>query len=178
MFGAEVPGHRSGMLRLIELRVVEADRERAGGPRAHLLHQRHDEGRIDATREERTDRHVRDHAPFHGVFQQDLQLGVRFLAGHVHGVRQGNRDRIPVLTDGQSPRLIDRRVGRRQLPCGEIDRVWRRHISVTQIQPEGIPVNRPWKCGVCSERLELGREREPAIGMAPVIQWLFAEPVA
>ena len=61
VLGAEMAGDRRGVVRFVELRVLEADRERPHRRRTLLLHQRDDERRVDAARQEGAERHVGDH---------------------------------------------------------------------------------------------------------------------
>ena len=61
VLGAEMASHRLGVLRLVEARLVKPDGEGEHRPVALLLHQGDDGGRVDAARQERTERHVGHH---------------------------------------------------------------------------------------------------------------------
>ncbi len=74
MLGAQVLRGQLGVARLVVLRVGEADRERLHRPARGPLHQPHDDRRVDPAREERAQRHVRDHLLAHGVAEGLGQL--------------------------------------------------------------------------------------------------------
>ena len=58
---------------------VEADRERLDGAGAHAAHERHDEARIDAAREQRAERHLAHETHAYRLGEAGLQLGERLV---------------------------------------------------------------------------------------------------
>src|SRR5262249_18598846 len=74
MISMEMTGHRRCMRRLIVTWNVEADRKCPYSTQMRLLHQGDHCRGVDAPRQKRTERDVRDHAPRHGILQQRLEL--------------------------------------------------------------------------------------------------------
>jgi len=73
----------SGELALVELRVGEADGERAKRTSRFTLRDGCDQGRIDAARKKNADRDVRDELRFDGLC--DGRAKLRRRATHLHG---------------------------------------------------------------------------------------------
>ena len=72
MLRAEQTGDARRGLRLVERRIVEADREGPHAARARSGHDRHDQTAVEAARQERAERHVADEPPRHGVADETL----------------------------------------------------------------------------------------------------------
>ncbi len=169
--GAKMLGDGGGVLRFIELALVEADREAAHGAPALRLHQRHDGRGIDAARQKRAERHVRHHAPPDRVAQQRIEplLGLFFRETVARRLARA-RDLLE-RPEGLDPRLARAAHGEDRawlkFMDAAIDRARPRHVAEAQIGGERIAVElgRPARIG--AERLQLGAEQEAAVEFAP-----------
>jgi hypothetical protein len=161
VLGVQMAGDGRGVIRLVELGIVEADRERLDRDRALLLHQRDDQGRVDAAREKASERHVGNHALPHGGRQQGVELRLCFCLGH-RCLPEGIRDRIPVAAHRQCAVLEEEEMRGRQLPDAGVDRVRRRYVAVAQVQPHRVGINLARHRRIGDDRLQLGGKPERA----------------
>jgi hypothetical protein len=147
------------MFQLVELRLVEADRERLDGPAGGLRHQPDDEARVDPAGEERAQRHVADHVRPYGVGQHGTQRarGVGLAAAK----RLGGAD-LPVLDDVGAAVFPPQEVARRQLAHAFEERSIARRVQKREVVVERLQVELPIDRSGGEERLDLGPEVEPA----------------
>ena len=87
MDGPELLGDPPRVRQLVELLVVEADRERPHRLAGLLGHRRHDGRRVDPAREEGAERHVGDHAPPGRLAERRADALAPLLDGHARQLR-------------------------------------------------------------------------------------------
>jgi hypothetical protein len=121
MVGAQVAGDRRGVVRFVVLGVLEPDREGLDRLGALLLHQRHDERRVDPAGQEGPERHVGDHALAHRRGEPFLELFFGVGVARRHAIERV-RYRIPVPPHRHLAVLEEQEVRRRQLSDARVDR--------------------------------------------------------
>ena len=182
VLGAQVGGHRARVDGLVVGLFLEADGEGAHRPRAARLHQRGDQGRIDAAGQQRAQRHVghplRVHRSAQHLFQRVHGLGVAAgeRVGHagLGDLRQrpvGLRLHLALAGAQLQPGA------RRQLGDALVDRIRRRDVVVAQQQDQRAAVHRRVERRVRAQGLELGAEQE-GVALPAVVQRLLAGAVA
>ena len=162
MVRPEMPGDGRRRGRLVVPALLEADREGLHRPRTLCLHQRHYNGRIDAPREERTERHVRDQAPRNRVLKQPVEFLDHLRRGPgaprprtIASSGAGAPERLAL--DGLPETQETARSGL-QLPRVAKDRVRGRHVPEPQVRRERCRIDLAPEALDGVERLELGRE--------------------
>ena len=186
--GPEVTGDGAGAARLVVAGLVEADRERADGPRALGLHERDDERRVDPAGQERADRDVGDHPQADALAQRGFHRVDRAGRPPVGGA--GRRATLRITRGAVGPPVRDglrRDAGRgrvdldvrrgRELRDAPVDRARRGHVAEPQVAVECVAVDGGAERRVRAQGLRLRPEQERRTRPA-VEQRLLAEPVA
>ncbi len=182
MFGAEMGGHLLGVARLVEAVGGEADGEGLHRARALRLHQRGDERRIDAARQERAERHVRHHLVAHRAAQRALELPQESgFVRSARGIEASTRGRFLQVPVAREPCLAvgaeRKHHSRLELVDAAIDAVRRRHVAEAQEGGDGVGIDLRPPVGIAVQRLQLRAEEQRTAGAAP-IKRLDPEPVA
>ncbi len=182
MLGAEMGRHLLGVAGLVESIRGEADGEGLHRARAFRLHQRGDERRIDAARQERAERHIRHHLVAHRAAQRALELaqesGFVRLARGIEAKARGRLLEIPVALEPWVTIAAEREHhSRLELVHAAIDAMGRRHVAEAQEGGDGVRIDLRAPVGMAVQRLQLRAEQERAPGAAP-IERLDPEPVA
>ena len=177
--GPEALGDDPRQGSLVELALVEADRERAHLPRG-LRGERGQHARVDPAREEDADGHVGDQVRPNRVAQPLAQLlGQLVLAfGADLARRHGAWSCVALDRDVRAlPGLPDEHAPGWQLAHVAEDRQRRRHEAEREERLERVLVDLAGEPRLAHQRLQLGREGERVSGQ-PVVQRLDAEAVA
>ena len=172
MIGAQVPHHRHLVRALVELRLVEGDREGTHRSRCEAAHQGHDARGIQAAAQVGADRHVGAQLQAHGVHQALAQFAHGLVdAGKMRGARLLRRgeDPVPVARERlPAVRLDCQQVPRRQAlhPFPRGVRIQRRPIAEGLQQPGHGQARVPRQGR--EQRPRLRGEPQRAAGPAPV----------
>ena len=175
--GAVALGHHVGVLRLVEIRVVEADR--AGGDRvaALLRHHRHHRARIDAAGQEGAQRHLGFHLRTHRF----LQARGEFLGDFGLGTRRVRAERqVPVALRAHLAvaHLQGDAVAGAELEGVVVDRVRFRHVAVSKIFLDRARIQFARQLGEGHDRLQFRAEHEQAVRQQRIEHRLDADMVA
>jgi hypothetical protein len=177
MVGAVATGEEPRPLELVEARLLEADRE--GLQRLGLLAggEGDDAGRVDAAREQHTDRHVGNQVGADRAAQGLAQLA-RQLPGRATPDCIGCDRRGPRVAPLRQPAVAPdgHGAGRKLARLGE-DRQRRRDRVEGQVGGDGAGVDLTREAGLLQHRLQLRGEGERAVDEA-VVERLDAEAVA
>jgi hypothetical protein len=140
-------------------------------------HHRHDGTRIDAAGQERTERHLGDHAQPHALAEPLEQFRLC-----VFGVMMRRREaHVPVLLRRRqrpASRRTNQRVRGRQLERGTEDGARLGHVAEREVVLDSVRIDAPLQRAVRQQRLELGAEQQVPVRQQRVVQRLHAEPVA
>src|SRR6266852_1961540 len=74
MLSPKPAGHEFRNGRFVQVALSERDGKRADWPSAVSCHQGYQQGRINTTRQKRTDRHITDHLALDGVVEQGFEF--------------------------------------------------------------------------------------------------------
>ena len=179
MVGPEPLGDEPRESSLVEVALVEPDRERAHLARG-LRGERGQRARVDPAGEEDADGHVGDEMSPNRVAQPLAQLlGELVLAfGSDLALRHGAWSRVALDRDVRAlPGLPDEHAPGRQLAYVAEDRQRRRHEAEREERLERVLVDLAGEVRLAHQRLQLGREGERVSGQ-PVVERLDAETVA
>ncbi len=156
-----------------EVLLVEADRERLDRLRAHLAHDRDDRGRIDPARQERAQRDVRDQAHLHRLEQVVAQL----LDEVFRRPLPRREAQLPVAFLRQLPVLEHGDAAGAELPHARDGGELGRHEAQRQVGVDRLRVGAALDVAVGEQRLQLRRERQPALADVKV-ERLLAQSIA
>lgn len=164
MIGAEMPGHRACVLRLVEGLIAKSDRIGADRPVALRLHQRHHRRRVDPAGEEGAQRHIGNEAAADGVLEQRLEpvngLGVGQLQALVD-CPPHHRARVPIEFDARRGARGEREGRpRRQLVHVAIDAGGAGDVAVAQIARYCVAVDLGPPARMGAQGLELRAPQE------------------
>ena len=178
--GTQVSRNSSSVLRLVVVRLVEADGEGADRPFALGLHQRHDQRGIDAAGKEGAERHVGDHLLADRSPEPALQrLNGRFLRSRERISQPLPDDLGHVPVGGHRLQAIrpDAHDGRRlDLPDAGVDRMRCRDVVVAEIERQRVAVDRALPPRMGLETLQL-RSEEKQLAHPAEVERLLADPV-
>ena len=180
VLGAEVPGNCLGVLRLVEARLVEPDGEGQHRTVALLLHESHDGSRVDTTRQQCPERHVRHHFLTDRRAEPALHRRHNLRIGAMQGVTLTRRHRIgqlPVRFNGDRAGGIDRRdVAGKKLADATIDGEGRGNVVVPGIEGQRVAIDVCPGVGVRPKCLQFAAEQE-GLPDPPVVEGLFSEAI-
>ena len=165
-------GHSAGVAALVVALVAEADRERPHGVGRRLRHEADDDARVDASREQRPQRHVGDQTAPHGCLHA--------LANEREPVTFALRPQLlelGVALDANVPALGHEHVAGRQLldpgEAGATGDVLEREVGIDRLR-----IDLPRHAGQRQQRLQLGGEGERTVRELRPQQRLLADAVA
>ncbi len=168
-----LPCDGARVLALVVALVCEADRERAHRLRRLLGHQRDDDARVDAARQQRAERDVGDQPAANrcGDRRADALEPLPFV--HARFGRLG----APVTLDALGRSLRDEDVAGSQLVDAADGGPIAGDVLQREIGVDRVEVDLSRDPGEPQERLQLGREGERPVGEPRPQQRLLAEPV-
>jgi hypothetical protein len=175
--GTVALGNLLGVAGFVECRIIEGDR--AGIDRLAGLsrHHRHHRTRIDAAREEGTERHLRDHPQAHAFLQALDELRLRVFVGDDGTAGEAN---VPVPTrDGwRLPAAQKKGMAGRQLVSRAVDRSRIRHVAEREVVFDRRRIDLERQAAMGQQRLQLRAEHELTVAQVGVVKRLDAEAVA
>ena len=135
-----------------------------------LLHQRRHQRRVDAAREEDTERDVRDHPQPHRIAQQLARRVERVCLGAAERPEHALRDlaRIPVRLQLRAAGGHAQDRSRRELPRARVDRHRTRHPAELQVLGDRVLVETPVEVRQGRNRLQLRGEGKESLPLGVV----------
>ncbi len=144
---------------------LEADGEGLDGLAGDLRHGAHDERAVDAARQERAQRHVRDETLLHRRKEEltyPCRRGVE-RRGVAHRLLGANGE-VPVATHlVRSTKRVQFPRGGLDLADAPVERAWRRHIPMREKLGDRSGVDGPVEPRVREDRLDLRAQHQPRI---------------
>ena len=177
VIGGELAGHLRGVIALIQRGDIEPDGTGLDRIAADLRHQRNHAGAVHPARQERPQRHVRDHAGRYRLPQQVEQF--RFQIGGAARAAIRERDVPPLAGRGQRRAVAQQQ----RMPGGQLVDALQDRAVIGDIAPGEVILHRQRiefapQQGVCGQALQFRGERNAAVAQWGIEQRLHAHPVA
>ena len=175
MVGGETLGDQARPLELVISVLAEADRERAHRLGRCLGHRRHHPGRVDATGQERAQRHVAQQSAPDGGAEP-----VAELLGDLAVVARDTLARVvqaPVPLDRRAAALVNQHGRGRQFANGTERAARRRDGAQPEVRVEGLVIEVARDLGIAQQGAQLGGKGDRAAQVG-VEQGLLADTIA